>query len=205
MNLINLFFHIFLTLLIITDPLGNTPTFLVLTKDFGEQERRRIITKASLVAAGILIFMAILGKYILNFFNLNLATLQIAGGLLLMAIAFEMVLGIPKIKIAEGKAEINSLAVAPMGTPLIAGPGAITAVLIFMSQSQEIGEKFIVVLGIVFTIFILWAILSNCGLVLKIIKKDGAAALKKIMGLILATIAVGMVSQGIKGVFLIYF
>lgn len=198
--MLSLFLQSFITILIIADPFGNTPLFLFLTEDLSLKERRGVISKAAAAATTILILFALAGNYLLKFFSIDLGALRIAGGILLFIVAIEMILTHGKEK-KYPKEEQKSLAIAPMATPFIAGPGTMAASLIFINQGTNFIAKFLVLLAILLAMFISWLILINCHLLVRLLKQDGARALTKIMGLLLATIAVGMICQGLKAVF----
>lgn len=198
--MIEFFLQILFTILIIADPFGNTPLFLFLTEDLSLKERKQVISKAAVAATTILILFALAGNYLLKFFSIDLGALRIAGGILLFIVAIEMILTHGKEK-RYPKEEQKSLAITPMATPLIAGPGTMAASLVFINQGTDFIAKILVLLAILLAMFISWLILVNCHLLVRFLKQDGARALTKIMGLLLATIAVGMICQGLKAVF----
>ena len=190
----DLFLHLFITLFIIIDPLGNIPIFLALTPNSSAKERRIIISKAVLFAFFVLAVFAIFGQSLLNYLHLSVASFEVAGGLLLLFVAFEMILGYPK-----SEKEKENLALTPLAIPLLAGPGAIAIVIIYGSQFSGIISSKLIAVGIIFLVlFSSWLILINSEHLFKILKKQGTIALAKIMGLILAAISVEMIFSGIK-------
>jgi multiple antibiotic resistance protein len=128
-------------------------------------------------------------------------SLRIAGGLLMLAIAFDMLMGrSPASRIDEAE-ERESVAVTPMATPLLAGPGAMTTVMILMNEADTPVLKGSVMFAILIAMAAGFIILINCETVYNIIRKDGARVLTKIMGIVLATIAVEMVVNGLLNAF----
>ncbi|MHC1567986.1 MAG: MarC family protein [Candidatus Syntropharchaeia archaeon] len=194
----SIFIHALITVFVIADPFGNVPIFLSLTENMSSEERRRTIVKAVSSATLILILFALLGEGILEFLNISLNSFKIAGGLLLLVIAFQMLVGSPR-EVEPGEEE--SIAVVPMGIPLLAGPGTITSVMIFMTEAQDFLNKASVILAIILAMVGTGLIVINCDFLSKIIKKEGSRALTKIMGIILAAIGIEMMVGGLKTTF----
>ena len=188
------FLHLFLTLLIIIDPFGLIPYFLALTSDFSKKERALAISKAVLFAFAILCIFAVFGQYLLEYLSLSIASFKVAGGLLLLWVAFEMILSHPK-----PPKEKENVALAPLATPLLAGPAAIATIIIYTGQASDFVISRLIIIGIILAVlFLTWLILINSEYLFKILKKQGALALAKIMGLILAALAVEMIFAGAK-------
>ena len=130
------FLGILIPLLIIMDPLGNLPFFLLFTKQNTVSERRRLAGVASIAAAAILVFFSLTGDAVLTFLGISLPAFQLAGGFIFFIYALQMLRLIPSgIKTSaeeeeEGLSKDN-VALVPLATPLLAGPGSITAVLVF--------------------------------------------------------------------------
>jgi len=196
-----LLIHAIVAIIVITDPFGNVPVFLALTEGFTGEERRKLITKASLIALLILLLFAIAGEQFLLYLKVQISSLKIAGGLLLLVIAYEMMLGQPKRYSADELEDRRGVAITPMATPLTAGPGAMTTVMIYMTAASDAYEKLTVILAIVVALFLFWIVVINSDLVYGVVKKDGAQALTKIMGIVLAAIAIEMVITGIRASF----
>lgn len=191
-------FNALLTILVIVDPFGNVPIFLALTKDMTPLQRRRTVTKAVLIATVLLVVFASVGRYILKFFSVSTDAFSIAGGLLLLAVGFEMVLtGISTHNRQVEDAERESVYVTPLATPLLAGPGSMTAGLL-LAQREGVN---IAIAAIVLALAISLLVLLNCNTIFRIIGRDGTTVLSKIMGLLVAAIAVQMIINGILGVF----
>jgi multiple antibiotic resistance protein len=191
-------FNSFLTLLVIVDPFGNVPIFLALTKDLHPLERKRTVMKSVFAATVMIVAFALVGEYVLEFFGVSTEAFTIAGGLLLLAIGFEMVLtGISTHSRQVEEAERESVYITPLATPLLAGPGSMTAGILLVQQEGV----YVAVLAIALALALSLLVLLNCNTIFRIIGRDGTTVLSKIMGLLVAAIAVQMIVNGIVGVF----
>jgi len=196
-----LFIHALVGVFVIVNPFGNVPLFISLTQKFTQQERKNAIVKSIVIATAILLVFALIGQALFNLLNVTLDSLRIAGGLLLLAIAFDMLVGkSPASKIDQDE-ERESVAVTPMATPLLAGPGAMTQVMIQMNDATSPVLKVSVIVAILLAMAAASLILINSEWVYNIIKKDGARVLTKIMGIVLATMAVEMAATGLVHAF----
>lgn len=196
-----LFIHALVGVFVIVNPFGNVPLFISLTSRLSSEERRNAIIKSMIIATAILLVFALIGKTLFDLLNVTLDSLRIAGGLLMLAIAFDMLMGrSPASKIDEAE-ERESIAVTPMATPLLAGPGAMTTVMILMNEADTPVLKGSVIVAILLAMVAGFIILINCETVYNIIRKDGARVLTKIMGIVLATIAIEMVVNGLLHAF----
>ncbi len=196
-----LFIHAVVAIFVITDPFGNVPVFLALTEGFSAEERKKLITRASLIALLILLLFAISGEYVLSYLKVQISSLKIAGGLLLLVIAYDMMLGQPRKYSSDELEDRKGVAITPMATPLTAGPGAMTSVMIYMSSSDTLSDKFVVIASIFVALILFWIVTVNSDLVYKAVKKDGTQVLTKIMGIVLAAIAIEMALSGVKATF----
>jgi multiple antibiotic resistance protein len=196
-----LFIHALVGVFVIVNPFGNVPLFISLTQKFTSVERKNAIIKSVVIATAILLVFALVGKFLFDVLNVTLDSLRIAGGLLLLAIAFDMLMGrSPASKIDQDE-ERESVAVTPMATPLLAGPGAMTTVMILMNDAGTPLLKGSIVIAILIAMAAAFVILINSDRVYSIIRKDGARVLTKIMGIVLATIAIEMVVNGLLHAF----
>jgi len=202
-----LFIHALVGVFVIVNPFGNVPLFISLTQKFTTVERRNAIVKSIVIATAILLVFALIGKFLFDILNVSLDSLRIAGGLLLLAIAFDMLMGRSPASKIDPEEEREAVAVTPMATPLLAGPGAMTTVMIYMNEADTmVGVNTNIVKGLLLVAIILamgaaFLILINCDWVYGVIKKDGARVLTKIMGIVLATIAVEMAATGLLHAF----
>jgi multiple antibiotic resistance protein len=179
------------TLLVILDPLGGIPVFLSLTARMGERERHRAAFLAVAVAAAVVLGFAFFGELLLDYLNVSIEALMIAGGVLLFLVALEMLRGEHSLA-SEGEA---SVALVPLGTPLLGGPGAIVATMVLMRQ-HPVGEgRAGVVGGVVVALLGVLAALrlaSWCG---RYLSPGAIAFVTRIMGLLLTAIAVQLMVQ----------
>ena len=184
----------FVTVLAIMDPLGGVPVFLSLTREHREAQRRRAALQAVLVAAGVILLFAAFGQPILELLGISLQALQVAGGLLLVLVALELLR--PEAEVARSGARGN-VALVPLGTPLLAGPGAIAATMLYMRRADDAGEYISVVLALLAALFVVYIALRFSSNIARVIKDDGIDLVSRVMGLILAAIAVQLVASGI--------
>ncbi|HEY3422755.1 MAG TPA: MarC family protein [Methanocellaceae archaeon] len=196
-----LFIRALVGVFVIVNPFGNVPIFISLTSRLTSEERRNAIIKSMIIATAILLVFALIGKVLFDLLNVTLDSLRIAGGLLMLAIAFDMLMGrSPSSRIDEAE-ERESVAVTPMATPLLAGPGAMTTVMIYMNDANTQVLKGSILVAIMIAMAVGFIILINCETVYGLIRKDGARVLTKVMGIVLATIAIEMVVNGLLNVF----
>lgn len=196
-----LFIHALVGVFVIVNPFGNVPLFISLTQKFTTVERRNAIAKSVVIATAILLVFALIGKFLFDLLNVTLDSLRIAGGLLLLAIAFDMLMGRSPASKIDPDEERESVAVTPMATPLLAGPGAMATVMILMNEAGTTIEKGSIMIAILIAMAAAFLIVINCDWVYGAIKKDGARVLTKIMGIVLATIAVEMMVNGLLHAF----
>jgi multiple antibiotic resistance protein len=192
-----IFIHALVGIFVIVNPFGNVPLFISLTQKLTPVERKNAIVKSVVIATAILLVFALIGKVLFDMLNVTLDSLRIAGGLLLLAIAFDMLMGRSPASKIEAEEERESVAVTPMATPLLAGPGAMTTVMVLMNEAGAPALKGSVMLAILLAMAASFVILINCDRVYNAIRKDGARVLTKIMGIVLATIAVEMAANGL--------
>jgi len=187
-----LFLRATIALIIITDPLGNVPLFLYLTEGMSKEERMKELKNATIWSFGILIIFALLGEGIMRFLDVSIPSLRIAGGLLLLLISLNMMFGS-----REEKTLGVSVGVVPLATPLIAGPGAITTVLVYTNLLPGF-QKLFIILSILMAIALTWIVLKESERLYGLLGKDGSHALTRIMSILLAAIAVEMMVRGIE-------
>jgi multiple antibiotic resistance protein len=193
-----LFATTFVTVLVIMDPIGNIPIFLALTKGQTTVERHRSALHGSLVAAGVILGFAIGGQQVLDLLGISLEALQVAGGLLLLIIALELLH--PNNDAASsiaGNGETN-VALVPLGTPLLAGPGAIAATMLYAGKADDLGGVLSVGLAIVAVLLVIYLALRYSAGLADLLRPNGIELLSKVMGLLVAAIAVQLVAQAIE-------
>ena len=154
--LIALFTSVVVTFFVIMDPLGTVPIFIGLTRKEKVNKQKQLALQAVLISFLVIIIFALFGNQILGFLDISLPSLQASGGLLLLLVALELLTG----KDAEpAKTGDVSVALVPLGTPLLAGPGAIAATIIFVRQSQSVADFVTILLGLVVVHIILYLFL----------------------------------------------
>ncbi|MSX14522.1 MAG: NAAT family transporter [Actinobacteria bacterium] len=185
----------FVTLLVILDPPGATPIFLALVSDKSPKERVRLAWQAAVVSFIVIAFFSIFGRFLLEYMNVSIEALQAAGGLLLLYVSLELLTGRP----GGGEAVSDkNIALVPLGTPVLAGPGAIVATMIFVQQVNSTAEGFALILAVVGVHIVIAITLMASTTILKVIKDAGVTLLARIAGLLLAGIAVQMLVDAIK-------
>ena len=184
----------FVTVLVIMDPLGNIPVFLTLTRDATQERRRRAALQSVTVAAGVILAFALFGQQILHLVGISIQALQVAGGLLLVGVALEL---LRDDHAAPASAADGNIAFVPLGTPLLAGPGAIAATMLYMRRAEGIGGSLSVVLALLAALGVVYVVMRYSGLIGRVLKENGIALMSRVMGLLLAAIAVQLVANGV--------
>jgi multiple antibiotic resistance protein len=184
----------FVTLLVITDPIGTVPLFLALTADDDRRARRRAAWQAVAVAGLVIGVFALFGQQILVYLGIGLASLQAAGGLLLLVIALDLLRG--DVERLSGAARTN-VAFVPLGTPLLAGPGAIAAIMVFIRQTTRADQRLAVALGLAAVLLVLWSALRFADLLLRLLRAPGIELVTRVSGLLLSAIAVQLVADAV--------
>lgn len=179
------------------DPIGTLAIFAGLTASLDRSERRRIARRASIYATVVLVVAVVIGQIVLDAIGIHLLSLQLAGGLILFVFALQMLLG----KHDSGSSTVEEgrdLAVFPIAVPSIAGPGAIMAVIVLtdddvftpLQQAQTAAV-------LIFVLFLNYVMLLLSEPILRIIGRQGASVLVRVMGIILAALAVQLVMNAI--------
>ncbi|MEU3769827.1 MarC family protein [Amycolatopsis keratiniphila] len=194
-----LFMSATITLIVIMDPPGTVPVFLSLTGRKSVAFRAKAARQAVLVSLLVISLFAVAGQAILSYLGIGIPALQGAGGLLLLLIALQLLTGNTGGE-AEAAGDDVNVALVPLGTPLLAGPGAIAATIVFVRQADgHVGAYVALALSIVTVHFVLYLCMRYSGVVIRLIKESGITLLAKIAGLLLAAIAVELVANSVKG------
>ena len=192
---IEVFVSVFVTLLVIMAPPGALPIFLALTKSLTHKQSVAAARRASLVAFGVITAFAVFGQQILEYLHISLPALQGAGGLLLLLVALELLTG----KESEQHADAGvNVALVPLGTPLLAGPGAIVATMLAVQNSERPAEYIGVALALVAALLVVWLFLRFAGKVHGVLRESGTVLITRIAGLLLSAIAVQMLANSIR-------
>jgi multiple antibiotic resistance protein len=195
------FITVFTAIFAIVDPIGNIPIFYSIIRGYTKEEKLKIIKTAIITALIVLVVFGLIGNYIFMLFNITIPAFRIAGGLLLFRVAFNMLYGItPGTKTTqrekEEAIEKESVGIVPMGIPLLAGPGAISTVMLYNSNGN-IGNIFVVFISVFTTLIITYILLRNVDKIFNRLGRVGALAISRIMGLILAAIAIQFLINGV--------
>ncbi|MBC7121144.1 MAG: MarC family protein [Candidatus Methanosuratus sp.] len=191
---ISIYIQGFLTLFIVFDPIGNIPLFHSLTVSFDPSKKAKIIKDSIKVAFLILAGFALAGNYLLDFFSISINDFKIAGGILLFVMSIEGLLGQE-----EGRwMNREDVAIVPLATPLMAGPGSIYTVMYLMQPPNGI---FVAFFAIVTNVALQWALLRSSNRIMKVIGKSGSTIISRLMAFILSAIAIGMIRSGLTGAY----
>ncbi|EEW56616.1 MarC family protein [Epibacterium sp. DP7N7-1] len=191
----------FITLFVVIDPVGTIPVFLFATAAVPQRLHRSFALRAVLVSALVLGLFLVLGQIILEGIGLRLGAFQIAGGIILFLFALSMIFGETKAasEIKEAENEDLSGAVFPLAIPSIASPGAILAVVILTdNHSTGVVEQAMTAVVLLFVLAITFVLLLLASKIQKLIGQTGVSVISRVMGLILATVAVDAVLQGLE-------
>lgn len=183
------------TLFVIMDPVGTIPVFLALTSGRSVAAMRRAAWQAVAVSFSVIVAFAFFGQQILAYLNISMPALQVAGGLLLLLVALELLTG--KEKETAAAANTN-VALVPLGTPMMAGPGAIVATMVFSDRVDGFATFAAVALGVVLVHLALWLSMRFSLPILKLIRESGVLLVSRIAGLLLSAIAVQLVANAVR-------
>ena len=203
---IQFFIFCLTTLFTLINPIGISPILIIMTERFTKKEKINIAKKGSLTAFITLILFSLLGSVIFNFFGITIEAFQIMGGILFFRNGLRMLdskIGRSRTTPAEQEEseESDDIAVSPIGIPLIAGPGAITAAMLLSSQTPQLYSYFTLIFSIFFVLSLVYLILRNGDMILKLLGTTGIRIIQRLMGLILMVIAVQFVINGIISIY----
>ncbi|MDI6868566.1 MAG: MarC family protein [Coprothermobacterota bacterium] len=199
---------VFVMLFTVVDPIGLLPVLMGLTGPLSHKERGRIVSKAVLVAASVMAFFALFGKFILLYFGISLGAFYIAGGILLFLISIDMIFARPsraretRKEEEEGKRHLEEIYVFPLAIPMLSGPGTIATVMLLKSLAE--GDPLRLLIFALSTVLVLvasWAILRAGAFILGRIGQTGVLVISRLMGILLSALAVQFVVDGIKSLF----
>ncbi|MGC8514573.1 MAG: MarC family protein [Thermoplasmata archaeon] len=201
------FVTVFVAVFSVLNPIGAIPTLMALTENYTPAERKRVIKRSITIAGGVVIAFMFIGIYIFSVLGINLSDFEVAGGILLFKVAFDMLQGKTsntKMTSAEEQDTISreAVGVVPLGMPLLAGPGTITTTMIYFNlTSNSFGDKMFVLLAVILTLIAAFVILRFSTILFKRLGKTGSLVISRIMGLLLAAIGIGFISHGIFGIY----
>jgi multiple antibiotic resistance protein len=202
-----LFVSAFVTFLVVIDPPGCAPIFASVTHGATARHRRVMALRSVGIAAGILLFFALLGEELLRALGISLSAFRIAGGILLFLIAIDMVFE-KRTERRENRAEEVSarepedISVFPMAIPMIAGPGSIASIMLLMARSEGLGESLVVLGALAATLVLTLLCLLLAGPLMRLLGHRMEAMITRLLGVILAALAAQFVIDGLKRSFI---
>lgn len=195
---VHLFASVFITLFVIMDPPGTVPIFLGLTSAMSRSQRNRAARQAVAVAFGVIVAFALFGQSLLSYMHVSLPALQASGGLLLLLVALELLTGKMEDPQPSGNTNVN-VALVPLGTPLLAGPGAIVATMVFVTQTDGSAADWVAIaLGVLAVHVCLWLAMRFANVIHRVLGESGTILVTRIAGLLLAAIAVQLVADAVE-------
>ena len=202
-----LFISAFITLFVVIDPPGCAPIYAGLTHGATSAQRTSMAIRACVIAAVILLIFALFGEQLLGALHIELDSFRIAGGLMLFWIAFEMVFE-KRTKRREERAEkvaatpeIEDVSVFPMAMPMLAGPGAIAAVMLLMNNAQGTQQSLVVLGALIFVLVLTMLALIAAGPLMKLFGTRVEAVITRLLGVLLAALAAQYIIDGLRGSF----
>lgn len=207
MLLTELFFSAFVTFFVVIDPPGCAPIYAGLTKGASPQQARSMALRATWIASIILLIFALFGQQLLGALHIELNSFRIAGGLMLFFIAFDMVFE-KRTQRREERAEkiaatpeIEDVSVFPMAMPMLAGPGAIAAVMLLMNEAEGLAQSLEVLAALGAVLVITAIALVAAGPLIRLLGDKVEAVITRLLGVLLAALAAQYVIDGLKGSF----
>ena len=201
MNL-KFFGEVYVTLLVIVDPPGMVPVFLALTGTMPPKARIKAGTQAVLLALGVIVGFAVAGQTLLDYLHVKLPALQGAGGLLLVLVALQLLTGKTDEPAEQGGT--SNVALVPIGTPLLAGPGAIVATMLFVRRADGFTDYALIGVAILLVMLTVWLVLRFSGVIVALLRPAGIEVLTRIAGLLLAAIAVQLIADAVSAFVKLY-
>ena len=203
---IQIFIHSFVALLVMIDPIGIAPLFVGFSEGISRDKLQRYALRGTVIAFITLLFFGFCGNYILAELGVSIPAFKIAGGALLFVVSFNMIMNDPlppHDSNMQAKFERSrDWAVSPLAIPLLAGPGSITTTMLLMTQNgSTLGAQLATVLALVFTCVITYYCLVGAERVNSYMGATGANVFARILGIILAALAIQYIADGIKSLF----
>jgi|CXWK01.1.fsa_nt_gi multiple antibiotic resistance protein len=190
-----LYGSVVVTLFVIMDPIGIIPVFLALVGKRPPAEAHRLAWQAALTSLAVISGFAIFGDAILSYLHISLPALRVAGGLLLLVVALQLLMR-GEIQ-SSATADNANIALVPLGTPLLAGPGAIVAAILFVRDASTPGDLATIAAGIATIHLIIFLVLRFSTTILRVVREAGVTVISRIAGVLLAAIAVQLTADGI--------
>jgi multiple antibiotic resistance protein len=195
---------IFITLFAILDPIGMIPIIIAFTMGLTREKRASIGRLASFSVTAILLTSLLVGELILEFFGISIHSFRVAGGILLLLMSIAMLFGNKDTPTPDDTADgegNSSLAIVPLSTPLLAGPGAISTIILDAHKGNGIGHYMVLSLEIIMLGAIVWLTFLVAPWISRRLGRIGSDVFSRLMGLIIASIAVEFIANGLRGLF----
>lgn len=195
---------IFISLFAIIDPVGIIPLIIAFTAGMSDQKRERVGRIASITMFGLLLAALLLGEAILSFFGISIHSFRTAGGILLLLMAINMLIGHKAPPTPEENNDTDStqsIAIVPLSTPLLAGPGAISTVIVDAHKADSAGHYGMMTMVLIALGLTVWLTFLVAPWVSQRLGKIGSTIVTRLMGLLLAAIAVEFIAGGLRGLF----
>ncbi len=189
-----IFINYYIQLFAIMNPFSAIPTFLSLTDALDTVTRKSIVDRAFIAMCILVALFTLLGTYVLSVFGISLPALRVGGGILLVAIGLDMLSGMPRTKSVEPR----DIAVVPIATPLVVGPGTITTLLLLTSLNPIVLNTIIVLLSGLSAAFTTYILLRYSDIIIKYVKPSVMKGIGRFMALIIVSVAVEMIMDGVK-------
>jgi len=193
-----LYLEVLVTMFVIMDPIGNVPIFLSVTRGLDGRSRDRAALLAVLTATLVVFAFALAGQQVLAYLGVSVPALQAAGGLLLLLVALELLTDSsspPGDEPEDG--DHVAVAMVPLGTPLLAGPGAIVATIVFVNDAGGPADLGVIAAAVASVLLLVFLGLRFSGLLIRVLGRSGILLLSRIAGLLLAAIAVQMLADAV--------
>ena len=194
----------FVTLFVVVDPIGLVPAFVAITHGLPPRAQRNVALRAALIAAAVLAGTALIGDWLLRTLSITLPAFRIAGGLLLFSIASEMVFGVRVTRQSQQAEEavdehVRNIAAFPLGIPLMAGPGAITATVLLAGRADNQPAQLVILLGVIAAVLaICFVVFTLAGRIARLMGITGNVVVSRLLGVLLAALAVQYVIDGVR-------
>lgn len=185
------------TIFVIMDPPGIVPIFMALAQGKPKPQRNRIARQATLTSLAVIVAFALLGEQVLQYLKISMPALQGAGGLLLLLISLQLLMGADQGQHSE--VEDVSVALVPLGTPLLAGPGAIVATILYSRQADSTPKWVALAAAVLAVHIMIYVAMRYSGFVAKLAGTGGITVFSRIMGLLLAAIGVQLLADSVQG------
>ncbi len=195
------YIKIFVALMVLVNPVEGLPIFITNTRDLSREQKIAIAKKTSIAVFIILIISLFLGRYLLELFGIGIPSFSVAGGIIIFLIAVNMVIGTSSGEKAipnDPNQDQGDIAVVPLATPLLAGPGAISSMIVYGSRNNGLWEDVVLSIIVVLVAGAVWFALSAATRLDKTLNATGIKVLTKISGLLVAAIAIELIVTGLK-------